>query len=140
MARLAVGMVFGVMVGMFAGAACGIRADEVSSAGVAEAAPEVEETVPAAEPEPVLPAEPAYGVWDRLAQCESTGNWRAATGNGYFGGLQQDMTFWRRYGGLAFASRPDLASRAAQISVAIRGQAVQGWAAWPACSRRLGLR
>lgn len=134
MARLAVGMVFGVVVGMFAGAACGIRADDLTSSDVAEAAPEPEPEVSIAEPEP------AYGVWDRLALCESTGNWRAATGNGYFGGLQQDLMFWRRYGGLAFAARPDLASRAAQIAVAIRGQAVQGWAAWPACSRRLGLR
>lgn len=84
--------------------------------------------------------EPAYGVWDRLAQCEATGNWHANTGNGYYGGLQEDMTFWRNHGGLAYAPRPDLASRAAQIAVAQRGQARQGWGAWPVCSRRVGLR
>jgi len=81
-----------------------------------------------------------YGVWEKLAACESTSNWRANTGNGYYGGLQADMTFWRRHGGMAFAPRPDLASPAQQIAVAERGLAVQGWAAWPACSRRLGLR
>ena len=27
-------------------------------------------------------------VWDRLAQCESGGNWSINTGNGYYGGLQ----------------------------------------------------
>jgi Transglycosylase-like domain len=27
-------------------------------------------------------------VWDRLAQCESSGNWAINSGNGYFGGLQ----------------------------------------------------
>jgi hypothetical protein len=81
-----------------------------------------------------------YGIWDRLAACESTSRWHIATGNGYFGGLQQDMTFWRRHGGMSFAPRPDLASREQQIAVAERGLAVQGWAAWPNCSRRLGLR
>jgi hypothetical protein len=89
-------------------------------------------------PWPVTPA--TWGVWDRLAGCEATGNWRANTGNGYFGGVQMDMTFWRRHGGLTYAARPDLASREAQIAIAIRGQAVQGWGAWPVCSRRLGLR
>jgi len=88
----------------------------------------------------VTPSEPAYRVWDRLAWCESTGRWNAATGNGYFGGLQMDMTFWRRHGGLAYAARPDLAGRAAQIAVAIVGQSIQGWSAWPVCSRVVGLR
>jgi hypothetical protein len=83
---------------------------------------------------------PPGSVWTLLAQCESSGNWRARTGNGYLGGLQEDMTFWSRYGGMAYASRPDLATPAQQIAVAIRGQASQGWGAWPACSRRLGLR
>jgi hypothetical protein len=80
------------------------------------------------------------GVWARLAQCESNGRWSIATGNGYYGGLQEDMSFWRRYGGPAYASRPDLASPAAQIAVATRGLAAQGWGAWPRCSRILGLR
>ena len=26
--------------------------------------------------------------WDKLAQCESGGNWAINTGNGYYGGLQ----------------------------------------------------
>jgi hypothetical protein len=84
--------------------------------------------------------EPGYGIWDRLANCESNGNWAINSGNGYYGGLQEDLSFWRRYGGLAYASTPNRASRAAQIIVAQRGQAVQGWRAWPACSRLLGLR
>ena len=91
-------------------------------------------------PPPATPSAPVAGIWARLAACESTGNWRANTGNGYYGGVQQDMTFWRRYGGLAFAPRPDLASPAQQVVVAERGLAVQGWGAWPVCSRRLGLR
>ena len=79
-------------------------------------------------------------VWDLLAGCESTGRWAANTGNGYFGGLQQDMTFWRNHGGLKYASRPDLAAKWQQIEVAERGLRVQGFGAWPVCSGRLGLR
>lgn len=94
-----------------------------------------------AEPEPTpVPVVGVRAVWDRLAVCESTSNWHANTGNGYYGGVQMDMTFWRRYGGTVYAARPDLASRESQVVVAERGLAVQGWAAWPACSRRLGLR
>src|SRR5215471_18298023 len=96
-----------------------------------------EKTDPEPTPEPAVVVR---AVWDRLAYCESRGNWHINTGNGYYGGLQEDMTFWRRYGGTAYASRPDLASRESQVVVAERGLAVQGWAAWPACSRRLGLR
>lgn len=86
------------------------------------------------------PAAPTSGVWARLAACESSSIWSRNSGNGYFGGLQEDMTFWLRYGGLAYAPRPDLASPAAQVIVAERGLAVQGFGAWPRCSRMLGLR
>lgn len=85
------------------------------------------------------PSQPAYTVWDRLAACESTSNWHIISPP-YYGGLQMDLTFWRRHGGTSYASRPDLASREAQIAVAEVGLHVQGWQAWPACSRRLGLR
>lgn len=79
-------------------------------------------------------------VWDSLARCESTSQWNANTGNGYYGGVQMDKQFWSTYGGLQFAPRPDLASKVQQVTVAERGLAVQGWQAWPACSRILGLR
>jgi LysM repeat protein len=77
------------------------------------------------------------GVWDRLASCESTGNWHANTGNGFAGGLQFSRSTWRAYGGRGSAAS---ASRSAQIAVARRVLAGQGWRAWPSCSRRLGLR
>ena len=77
------------------------------------------------------------GVWDRLAQCESGGNWGINTGNGYSGGLQFSPGTWRANGGSGSASS---ASRAEQIRVAERIRASQGWGAWPACSSRLGLR
>lgn len=103
-----------------------------------ELPPEV--TTTEAQDDVTPPTEPAYGLWDKVAQCESTQNWSANTGNGYYGGLQEDMVFWRRHGGLQYAARPDLAPRWAQIAVAEVGLRAQGWGAWPNCSRRLGLR
>jgi LysM repeat protein len=76
-------------------------------------------------------------VWDRLAQCESGGNWATNTGNGYSGGLQFSSGTWRANGG---SGSPHTASRAEQIRVAQRVLASQGWGAWPSCSARLGLR
>jgi resuscitation-promoting factor RpfA len=79
-------------------------------------------------------------TWDRLAQCESGGNWSINTGNGFSGGLQFTPSTWRAYGGTAYASSAYKASRSAQIAVAQRVLASQGWGAWPACSAKLGLR
>jgi resuscitation-promoting factor RpfA len=78
-------------------------------------------------------------TWDRLAECESGGRWDVNTGNGYFGGLQFSPSTWRAFGGGEFAPSAHQASRAQQIVVAERTLAEQGWGAWPACSRRLGL-
>ncbi|HEX4246941.1 MAG TPA: transglycosylase family protein [Pseudonocardia sp.] len=76
--------------------------------------------------------------WDKLAQCESTENWDADTGNGYKGGLQFDDRTWRNYGGTEYAPTADHASRDEQIAVAKKVQEEQGWHAWPSCSRKLG--
>ncbi|MFD8804128.1 transglycosylase family protein [Streptomyces sp. NPDC059597] len=78
------------------------------------------------------------GVWDRIAQCESGGNWHINTGNGYYGGLQFSASTWRAYGGAAYAPTADQASRSAQIAVATKVQSAQGWGAWPVCSARAG--
>lgn len=79
-------------------------------------------------------------VWDRLAQCEASGNWAINTGNGYYGGLQFDLRTWRAYGGANYASYPHRASREHQISVATAlRDARGGYGAWPACARKLGL-
>ena len=78
-------------------------------------------------------------TWDRLAGCESGGNWSINTGNGFYGGLQFSNSTWRAFGGRAYAPRADLASRSQQITVAQRVLKVQGWKAWPACSAKLHL-
>ena len=77
------------------------------------------------------------GVWDKLAHCESSGNWSANTGNGFSGGLQFTPSTWKAFGGKGQAHN---ASRAEQIAVAERVLDGQGWGAWPACSAKLGLR
>ena len=83
------------------------------------------------------PAAHAEGtVWDKLAQCESSGNWAINTGNGFSGGLQFTPSTWHAFGG---EGRAEDASRVEQIVVAERVLAKQGWGAWPACSRKLGL-
>jgi uncharacterized protein YabE (DUF348 family) len=76
-------------------------------------------------------------VWDRLAQCESGGNWATNTGNGYYGGLQFSLGTWRAYGG---SGLPSSASRETQIAIATKVRnASGGYGAWPACAASLGL-
>jgi resuscitation-promoting factor RpfB len=76
-------------------------------------------------------------VWDRLAQCESGGNWATNTGNGYYGGLQFNLGTWRSYGG---SGLPSNASRETQIAIATKlRDAAGGYGAWPGCAASLGL-
>ncbi len=77
-------------------------------------------------------------VWDRIAQCESGGDWHINTGNGYYGGLQFAASTWRAYGGTAYAATADGATKDQQIAVATKVQRAQGWGAWPTCSARAG--
>ncbi len=69
-------------------------------------------------------------MWDRIAQCESGGNWHINTGNGYYGGLQFASSTWLSNGGADFAPRADLASREQQITVANRLYAKAGLGPW----------
>ncbi|MCF0096596.1 transglycosylase family protein [Micromonospora sp. MH99] len=86
------------------------------------------------------PAAPAQaGVnWDAIAQCESGGNWKINTGNGYYGGLQFSQGTWAGYGGKKYAARADLASRGEQIAIAEKVLDGQGIGAWPTCGRKGG--
>ncbi|MGH8776919.1 MAG: ubiquitin-like domain-containing protein [Jiangellaceae bacterium] len=77
------------------------------------------------------------GVWDRLAECESGGNWSINTGNGYYGGLQFSLGTWRAYGGSGY---PHENSKAEQIRIATKVRDARGgYGDWPACARKLGL-
>ncbi|AXK46887.1 transglycosylase family protein [Brachybacterium saurashtrense] len=79
------------------------------------------------------------GVWDAVAQCESSGNWSINTGNGYYGGLQFYQPTWQSFGGGEYATYAHQATKAEQIAVAQRVLAVQGPGAWPTCGARAGL-
>jgi methylmalonyl-CoA mutase cobalamin-binding subunit len=72
----------------------------------------------------------------RLRMCESSNNYQANTGNGYYGAYQFELRTWR---GLGFTGYPHNASPAVQDAAARELQADRGWQPWPACSRRLGL-
>ncbi|MEV6110814.1 transglycosylase family protein, partial [Streptomyces sp. NPDC051940] len=93
---------------------------------------------------PVFAAGPAAGApidtWEKVAKCESGGNWSINTGNGYFGGVQFSQSSWENAGGLAYAPRADLAGKSEQIAVAERLLQLQGPGAWPNCGPAAGLR
>src|SRR3954451_20661068 len=101
----------GAAVGVFAGAAA------LAMAPAASAAPD--------------------STWDAVAQCESSGNWSINTGNGYYGGLQFSNSTWAAFGGLSYAPRADLATKAQQIAVGERTLDAQGPGAWPVCGKAL---
>ncbi|GIE86501.1 LysM peptidoglycan-binding domain-containing protein [Actinoplanes regularis] len=83
------------------------------------------------------PAGAATNVnWDAVAKCESGGNWRINTGNGYYGGLQFSRSTWRAHGGGKYGSTANLASKSQQIAIAERVLRSQGIRAWPTCGRR----
>ncbi|MFG2717933.1 transglycosylase family protein [Streptomyces sp. NPDC048416] len=78
-------------------------------------------------------------VWNKVAACESTGNWHINTGNGFYGGLQFTQSTWEAYGGRQYAPRADLAGRDQQIAIAEKVLKGQGPGAWPVCSAEAGL-
>ncbi|MGK5628701.1 transglycosylase family protein [Streptomyces sp. URMC 123] len=77
-------------------------------------------------------------TWDKVAQCESGGNWHINTGNGYYGGLQFSQSSWKAAGGTQYAARADLATKDQQIAAAEKLLAIQGPGAW-ACAGAGGL-
>ena len=74
-------------------------------------------------PAPAVPV----GVWDKIAACESGGNWHINTGNGYYGGLQFSAATWKSVGGPGL---PHEHSREVQIKYAKILQARSGWGQW----------
>lgn len=86
---------------------------------------------------PIAIAAPANAAdWDTLAECESSGDWSANTGNGYHGGLQFDQTTWSAYGGDQYAANAYDANRDQQIEIAEKVLDAQGANAWPGCTAK----
>ncbi|GAA1413595.1 hypothetical protein GCM10009639_66990 [Kitasatospora putterlickiae] len=78
-------------------------------------------------------------VWDKVAQCEATGNWAINSGNGFYGGLQFTSSTWAAFGGTAYAPQAHQATKAQQIAIGEKVLASQGPGAWPVCSVKAGL-
>ncbi|MFG3227493.1 transglycosylase family protein [Kitasatospora sp. NPDC048194] len=81
----------------------------------------------------------SVATWDKVAQCESGGNWSINTGNGFYGGLQFTSSTWAAFGGTSYAPQANLATKDQQIAVAEKVLASQGPGAWPVCSVQAGL-
>jgi uncharacterized protein YabE (DUF348 family) len=87
--------------------------------------------------QPPAPSTGDTSAWDRIAACESGGNWSIDSGNGYYGGLQFDHGTWVAYGGDAYANNANLASKAQQIAIAEKVKAANGgYGAWPVCGQK----
>jgi uncharacterized protein YabE (DUF348 family) len=104
--------------------------------------PVPEQVTVGTKPKPVAttqsdPAVGDTGAWDRIAECESGGNWSINSGNGYYGGLQFDHGTWVAYGGDAYANNANQASKAQQIAIAEKVKADRGgYGAWPVCGQK----
>lgn len=99
----------------------------------AVAAEAVEDTTQEATPSQTATNEPSIVQrWERVAQCESGGNWAINTGNTFYGGLQFSRVTWAGYAGY---SNAHLAPKEVQIAKAEEVRAVRGMSPWPNCGR-----
>lgn len=73
---------------------------------------------------------PTDSQWEALRQCESGGNYRADTGNGYYGAYQFAPSTWASYGpaGNPAQASPEEQDRRAQLLFE-----ASGWDPWPVC-------
>ncbi len=76
-------------------------------------------------------------VWDRIAVCETGGNW-SMRGSSYSGGVGFANSTWNAFGGQQFASNAGLATREQQIIVAERVYDYGGYSGW-GCAYTIGL-
>lgn len=113
------------------------EAETAKKAKAARDAAKAQAAKAAPAPSSNAPAVAGGSDWDRLAQCESGGNWAINSGNGYYGGIQFSLSSWRGVGGTGY---PHEHSREEQIKRGEMLRAQGGWRHWPACSKKLGLR
>jgi hypothetical protein len=72
-----------------------------------------------------------YRSWLRSTRlCESHGNYRTNTGNGFYGAYQFTLQSWAAVGGRGL---PHLAARLEQDYRAVKLLRLQGPGAWPVC-------
>ena len=104
----------------------GVASGQTELASTTTVAPKAQVVKVGTKPKAVVAAAPAPAAstsglnWDAVAACESGGNWAINTGNGYYGGLQFNISTWMSNGGGAYAPRADLATREQQIAIATK--------------------
>ena len=76
-------------------------------------------------------------IWDRIAACETQGNW-SMQGPSFSGGVGFANSTWSSFGGNEFAPNAGQATREEQIIVAERVRARVGMRAW-GCAGRVGV-
>ena len=76
-------------------------------------------------------------VWDRIAACETQGNW-SMQGPSFSGGVGFANNTWSSFGGTEFAPNAGQATPEQQIIVAERVRARVGMGAW-GCAKRVGV-
>jgi resuscitation-promoting factor RpfA len=86
---------------------------------------------------PVSASESLKTELHKLRLCESGGNYRENTGNGYYGAYQFSAGTWH---GLGYHGRPDRAKSKTQDHAAMKMHKADGWAAWPSCAHSEHLR
>jgi hypothetical protein len=75
-------------------------------------------------------------MWDRIAACETGGNW-GFVGPEFSGGLGFYNGTWDAFGGRKYAPNAGLATREQQIQVAMEIQRKVGIGGW-GCAHQLG--
>ena len=78
--------------------------------------------------------------WGKLAGCESGRRWSYNGSSNYDGGIQFHPGTWSSFKLPGYPRYAWQASPRMQVLAGERVLASQGWGAWPACSRALGLR
>jgi resuscitation-promoting factor RpfB len=91
----------------------------------------------APKPEAGKPTQSQESILTALRKCESGGNYKTNTGNGYYGAYQFALGTWKKLG---YSGYPHEAAPAVQDEAVLKLAAKAGWGQWPACSRKLGLR
>ncbi len=71
-----------------------------------------------------------------LRMCESSGDYGANTGNGYYGAYQFALSTWNWLG---YSGYPHEAPPWVQDDAAVALYQIYGWSPWPGCSAALGL-
>jgi hypothetical protein len=81
---------------------------------------------------PILPSD-----WKQIAMCESSMNPQAISPSGkYMGLFQFSQASWEFVGQ---QGKPHEATWQRQFKAARDLHAIQGWKAWPTCSKKIGL-